>query len=287
MKEDYYMRYIIIFCLTIGIFCSCRDANTQSFIQGSKIKVQNDAQTVCTRFPPPEGTYQKEYNDSSFSHYLRHFKLLPSDQKVELFDGSLKPNQSAHAAVLDIDVGKRDLQQCADAIMRLRAEFLYSINEHEKIHFNFTNGFRADYSTWKKGNRIKVSGNEVDWVSTEKDHSGYDSFKKYLEIVFAYAGTQSLSQELKHKKLKDIVIGDVFIFGGFPGHAVIVMDIAYDKKGIDKYFLLAQSFMPAQQIHILKNPSNNKLNPWYSTKEIGDQLITPEWTFKVEDLMSF
>jgi hypothetical protein len=30
-------------------------------------------------------------------------------------------------------------------------------------------------------------------------------------------------------------------------------------------FLLAQkSYMPAQDIHILVNPSNDKLGPWYS-----------------------
>lgn len=35
-----------------------------------------------------------------------------------LYNGSQKPNQSVHYAVFDIDVGKEDLQQCADAVMR-------------------------------------------------------------------------------------------------------------------------------------------------------------------------
>jgi len=280
------MRKLLFIYIVLCLTTACGDANTQT-LHVSSIKIQEDVNTVCTRFPPPIGTYQKEYGTNSFSHYLRHFKLLPSGQKVKLYDGSLKSNQFAHAAVLDMDVGNRDLQQCADAIMRLRAEYLYKNKQFDKIHFNFTNGFKADYNTWKNGHSIKVVGNKVNWVSTNRAHSGYESFRKYLNMVFGYAGTQSLSQELKPKKLKEIVIGDVFIFGGFPGHAVIVMDIAYDKNGVDKYFLLAQSYMPAQQIHILKNPNNKKISPWYSTKEIRNQLITPEWTFNISDLKSF
>jgi hypothetical protein len=36
--------------------------------------------------------------------------------------------------------------------------------------------------------------------------------------------------------------------------------------------------MPAQDIHVLKNPKSADGTPWYST-EIGDQLVTPEWVF--------
>ena len=49
--------------------------------------------------------------------------------------------------------------------------------------------------------------------------------------------------------------GDVFIKGGSPGHAVIVVDVAIYTQTGKKVFLLAQSYMPAQQIHILVNPA--------------------------------
>ena len=51
-------------------------------------------------------------------------------------------------------------------------------------------------------------------------------------------------------------IGDVFIKGGFPGHAVVVLDMAENDRTGQRVFLLAQSYMPAQDIHIMKNPTN-------------------------------
>lgn len=71
--------------------------------------------------------------------------------------------------------------------------------------------------------------------------------------------------------------GDVFIKGGFPGHAMIVVDIAVNNKG-QKIFMPAQSYMPAQDIHIVKNPMNENLGPWYELPA-GDKIITPEWVF--------
>ena len=43
-------------------------------------------------------------------------------------------------------------------------------------------------------------------------------------------------------------IGDVLIQGGSPGHAVIVVDMAENPATGEKLYLLAQSYMPAQDI---------------------------------------
>ena len=109
-------------------------------------------------------------------------------------------------AVIDIDVGKRDLQQCADAIMRLRAEWLFAANRKQDIRFNDTEGRRLSFAA--------------------RRDSGYASFRKYMDYVFAYAGTYSLERELKPAPLPKLQAGDVFIKGGFPGHAVLVADVA-------------------------------------------------------------
>jgi Domain of unknown function (4846) len=101
-----------------------------------------------------------------------------------------------------------------------------------------------------------------------------------------YAGTLSLSKELKSKQVKDLSIGDVFIQGGSPGHAVIVVDVAIKGSNGEKVFLLAQSYMPAQEIHVLVNPNDGGFSPWYSA-DFGEELVTPEWTFKRDMLKQF
>lgn len=191
-----------------------------------------------------------------------------------------------HEAVIDLDVGERDLQQCADAVIRLRAEYLYARQEYDKIHFNFTNGFRADYSKWLEGYRITVNGNEAKWVKKTGYSNDYESFRDYLEVVFAYAGTLSLSHELEHVELSGMKPGDVLIQGGSPGHCVLVIDMAEKADTKEKVFMLAQSYMPAQDIHILQNPDDRELSPWYrlgNTKE----LKTPEWIFEAGNLQRF
>ncbi len=248
-------------------------------------RINNAGQTVNTRINAPTGYKRTSITAGSFGEYLRQLKLKPHLSKVLLYDGTPKYNQDAHLAVVRMDIGNRNLQQCADAIMRLRAEYLYKQKQYQRIHFKFTNGFVAIYSKWKDGYRIKVSGNKVTWVKTAKASTDYVSFRKYLDIVFTYAGTLSLEKELIPVQYSDIRIGDVFIKGGSPGHAVMVVDMAINKSG-RKVFLLAQSYMPAQEIQILKNPDNENLSPWYDLSET-DILLTPEWTFSKLNLKRF
>jgi hypothetical protein len=105
-----------------------------------------------------------------------------------------------------------------------------------------------------------------------------------MNMVFQYAGSASLSKELKSVPNEDIQPGDVFIQGGSPGHAVQVMDVVKNAEG-KKLFLLAQSYMPAQEMHVLVNLKNDAISPWYEIPE--GELITPEWTFPANSLKRF
>ena len=238
------------------------------------------------RILPPESYTRVEALPTSFAHYLRHLPLKPHRAPVLLHNGTSKRNQSVHAAVLNLDVGTRDLQQCADAVMRLRAEYLFAQGRLNDIHFNFTSGFHADFSRWAKGERIRIQGNAASWYAGAASDASHKSLRQFLDVVYSYAGTRSLEKELKPVPIADVQAGDVFIHGGSPGHAVIVMDVAVNAGG-EKIFLLAQSYMPAQDIHVLVNPSNADLSPWYAVREIGDVLETPEWEFSVRELRRF
>ena len=168
--------------------------------------------------------------------------------------------------------------------MRMRSEFLFSKKEFQKIHFNYTNGTKVSFEDWRNGKQPEVKGNRVEFIEGHEKDDSYLNFKKYLIQIFTYAGTASLETEMKTISMKELNIGDVFIQGGFPGHAVLVVDMA-EREG-EKIYLIAQSYMPAQEFHILKNPNNEDLSPWYQLVE-SEPIYTPEWEFSPTDLRRF
>ncbi|HNT66725.1 MAG TPA: DUF4846 domain-containing protein [bacterium] len=232
----------------------------------------------------PCGYRRIAVGDSSFAAWLRNLPLKAVGEPVRLYDGRLKFDQSVHYRVLDIDIGRHDLQQCADAVMRLAAEYLYSRKRWNDIAFDFTSGDRAYYSEWLRGKRPQVRGNSVTWSFRSVPDSSYQNFRAYLEMVFRYAGTYSLAREtLPVADLTRVQAGDLFIQGGFPGHAILVVDVAEHMQSGEKLMLLAQSYMPAQNIHILNNPCETQVHPWYTIGRRAE-LSTPEWRFKWSDL---
>lgn len=243
--------------------------------------------SIAGSFLPPKGYTRTVVEPGSYADWLRNLPLKESGARVLLYNGAEKPNQNFHAAVIDIDTGTRDLQQCADAIMRLRAEYLFSVARFDAIEFRFTSGNPSPYVRWRAGYRPAISGNMVRWVRRAKPDSRYPAFRAYLDSVFTYAGTESLSGELEQRPaLQQMQIGDVFIKGGSPGHALVVVDMAENRETGDKLFMIAQSYMPAQDIHILHNLNDSGLSPWYKVN-FGTQLRTPEWEFSGSQLMHF
>ncbi len=284
----------VVLLLAILISQACGQSPSLVKADGRSSEVQihatpfiSPSNTILTRFQIPEGYERKVTDSSSFATFLRNLQLKEKDAPVKYYDGRIKPNNKVYAAVVDLPIGKRDLHQCADAVMRLRAQYLYEQKKYDSIHFNFTNGFLADYSNWRSGKRIVVKGNLVEWKPGGLPSDSPEDFWKYLEMVFSYAGTASLEKEMKSIALSEMRIGDVFIQGGFPGHAVIVVDLAVHKTTKEKTFLLAQSYMPAQEIQILHNPNHTGSDAWYDLSDISNSLITPEWTFDRTHLKRF
>jgi len=279
-KKPIYKTLLLAVFTSSFIFLLACVPSTQSNI------INETGNTIENRFKVPEGHIRIPATEGSFAKYLRSLPLKKHLSKVMLYNGTPKINQSAHEAVVDLKIGKKNLHQCADAVMRLRAEYLYAQHDFAKIHFNFTNGFECRYDKWMEGYRVAISGNKTSWVKTRNKDLSYPVFWAYLEQVFSYAGTLSLSKELKRITVAEIQPGDVFIFGGSPGHAVIVVDMAIKRKTGKKIFMLAQSYMPAQEIQVLKNPNNKELSPWYSL-DFGEKLETPEWDFTDTELKRF
>ncbi len=240
-----------------------------------------DGKDIISRFPPPNGFDVAKEAESSFGYFLQHLPLKADGELVTYYDGSKKPNYNVYAAVIDLPIGTKNLHQCADAVIRLRADYLNSQNLDDNISFHFTNGFLAEYSKWKKGNRIVVNGNQVQWKAGNPKQ---DDYWAYLEQVFMYAGTLSLEKELQSKSIESLNIGDVFIRGGSPGHAVIVVNKATNSSTGEIAYMLAQSYMPAQELQVLYYP--NTKNVWYFVTD-KEKINTPEWTFNSSQLKSF
>ncbi|MEK7270494.1 MAG: DUF4846 domain-containing protein [Planctomycetota bacterium] len=192
---------------------------------------------------------------------------------------------ASHAAIVDIDTGSRDLQQCADSVIRLRAEYLFSRGRFDAVSFKFTSGDPARYADWRAGLRPEISGSRVEWKKKTAPNPSYHSFRAYLDVVFTYAGTLSLERELRSvPRVSDLRAGDIFIQGGSPGHAVIVADVAENPSTSARAFVLVQGFMPAQDIHIVRNQSTG--TPWYPAS-FGETLSTPHWAFAAKSLRRF
>jgi hypothetical protein len=246
-----------------------------------------DGMEIATRIGVPPGFERVEVAAGSFAEYLRQLPLKPDGAPVLYYDGREKRNAGVYVAVVEMSLGDRDLQQCADAIMRLRGEYFWERGEYDKIEFNFTNGFPVPYSKWMEGYRISFTGNTASWYKKTSPSNTYDDFLRYMEIIFAYAGTLSLEQVLQPVEIASIQIGDVLIRGGSPGHAVLVVDIAENKNTGEKLYLLAQSYMPAQDTQLLANPSDTDISPWYALSEAAGEIRTPEWTFSRDQLRRF
>jgi hypothetical protein len=284
-EERGFMKHIILLALPI-LFASCTEVGEDAMesIPYQSNLVNKQGKTLQERFKTPDG-YERVGVDA-FGKYLRNLPLKPHGSMVHYYDGKVKDKPGVYEAVVHMDIGKQNLQQCADAIMRLRAEYLLAAGEADKIHFNFTNGFNAEYAKWRQGYRIAINGNSVSWTKRANVGDSYTSFRSYMDVVFSYAGTMSLSKELKPVAYAAMQPGDVFIIGGSPGHAVIVVDMAKNRAG-KKLYMLAQSYMPAQDIQILCNPNNKDLSPWYELDESVNAVITPEWDFTAGDLKRF
>lgn len=292
-------KIILLLIISIILFSGCRntyiinssnsDNNSSITTNTNKINekdtaskpnyINPDGMEISTRFNLPQGFTRTKGTD--YENFIRSFKLLPNKSPVLLYDGSKKSNQNSHLAVLNLDVGEKNLQQCADSIIRLRCEFLFETEQFDAITYHLTNGDEFPYIKYRDGYRLKVEGNKTWLEKTASYDDSYETFRKYLDILFCYAGTYSLDKESKSIGKSDMQIGDIFIKGGSPGHCVMVMDMCENADG-EKMFLLGQGYMPAQQMHILKKPNSDC--PWYSLDELEYPLETPEYIFYNECL---
>jgi hypothetical protein len=229
------------------------------------------------RFAPPPGFARVAAAPGTFAAYLRAMRLLPEGALVVDYAGRPLYDQGRHAriaAVVDIDVGSRDLQQCADTIVRLHAEWRYAGGERN-LSYRTATGTTLSYREWLAGGRAIATGAKL--VVERKAAAKKDdrqAFRQWLDEVFAWANTASLERDGARVALKDVQGGDFFVASGRPfGHAVLVADVAKDERG-RLALLLVQGFMPAQSVHVLRATDQTA---WFVVEPDAAEVTTPFW----------
>lgn len=232
------------------IFLSCGNVSLPEF------------QTSNANLLLPVKDMVKKYEVHSWQYFLQHLPIV--DKPVLDYKGQPIPYQEKHVGIIPYDVGKADLQQCADALMRLRTEYLFEQKRYDEIGFHFVSGNFYSWNDYCKGLRPLAKGNRVTFTTSSPSEKNHGSLRRYLDIVYSYASTISLSKELK--TAKDFEIGTVVIHAGSPGHCFIIIDEAIDKAG-DKIYKLAEGYTPAQSIYVLRNLNEEEVSPWYKLKK--------------------
>lgn len=260
--------FITLFGITVLLIVSFKHISAETSIRSAPSHnfTKVIPVTKIGDIPLPDSFTRVNVLQGSFAEWLRGISLRKNNI-VHLYNGQPVAQQELHYAVLDISTGDKDLQQCADAVMRLRAEYFFSRKEYSKIAFGEgRNMYRFNYPT----ENIEAIGGL------------HTMLLKYLETVFIKCGTYTVDAMTKPVTINDMQPGDVFIKAGSPGHTMIVADVAKNNEG-EKIYLLVQSYMPAQDIHIVINPNNKTLSPWYTASAVRE-VVTPGWIFTPNQL---
>ncbi|AEH00356.1 DUF4846 domain-containing protein [Lacinutrix sp. 5H-3-7-4] len=269
MKKYLFAIILVLVFILLGFYFK-PVKQTVTYISKSIVShadlINKDSLTIKSRVKLPNGYKRILYKKGSFQEYLQNYNLKPFGSKIINFDDSEYYWQRGHIGILDLPVPKNGLQQCADALIRIRSEYLWDANRQDEIGFNFTSGHYCSWIEYAKGYRPKVSGNKVTFSKTATANYSKSNFYKYLNLIYMYSGTLSLSQELEPiTNIKELKIGDMLIIGGSPGHIVMLADEAINNKN-EKLFLLIQGNTPAQSVHLVKNLEDSKISPWYNLK---------------------
>jgi hypothetical protein len=277
--------FIILAAYTVQYKPLEKYSNTENRSLNSTSLIHKDSLTIFTRVDVPHGYRRVNYPNGSFQEYLRHYNLKPFGSKIMNYDDSEYVWQGGHIGVLEIPVPKNGLQQCADALIRIRSEYLWENNRTDEIGFNFTSGHYCSWSKYAEGYRPKINGSKVVFSKTATINYSKENFYNYLNLIYMYSGTLSLFNELKSIDDSDLQIGDMLIKGGSPGHIVMICDEVVNDKG-EKLFLLFQGNTPAQSVHLVKNLENSKISPWYKLKK-DTEISVSNYTFSSSKFVRF
>ena len=159
------MKKIILILLGV-LLTACAPSST---IKNKKY-INSEGMTLETRIFVPEG-YQREQSD--FAHFLQNYPLKKNGSPILLYNGKKKFNQSSQIGVFKLPLENENLQQCADSVMRVYAEYYGHTKQYDKIQFHLSDGFLLSYNKWREGNRVVIKNDHASYVKSASYDDSY------------------------------------------------------------------------------------------------------------------
>ncbi len=252
--------------------------------------INEEENTIATRFNAPEGYTVVSYEEGSFAEYIRNYQLKEFGKKALYYnENSGEFSNSGETSTVGVFQQRDKLtrwQQCADTAIMLYAEWLWDNEEYDKIAFEFTNGFLCEYTRWAEGDRPNSSYKGWNNGAKPEDYSR-ENFLKYLDIVYQYASTTSLKVQFGQvEDYESLKPGDIVVANSDElkeaankvspelgaqityGHAMIVANIAVNDAG-EKVFMLVEGNTPATEAAVVMNPDASQ-GMWFKLDENGE-----------------
>lgn len=262
------------------------DPHRYRWLGADNLKFPPAVDALEARFPNPPGYVRVPVTPGSFAEWLRGLPLAAPGTPVLSHAGDtvFAGDDAYVAGVVAIDVGAGDLQQSADAVIRLNGEWLWSTDQLNAISYKSTTKLDMPFSRWAKGQRLLAAGPNMGWVVKGKPKDPtYGDFRQYIDAVMLWSNNVSLA--LRATRVEDpakLAAGDFFLQTRGKGHAIVVLDVAQKPTG-ERVALLGQSLQsPAQSIHVMR------LGPataWFSMRPPNPVLTPRADEFLWTDLM--
>jgi hypothetical protein len=236
-------------------------------VAGAQSFIRQGSQTVIGRFGAPTGYQRIDTIPHSFAFFLQRLPLLPSGTPVKFYDG-VTDTTCRPAAIIDMDISDKNLQQSVQSAIRLWAEYLFEQQRLPDIHFHINNGELIPYEQWAQGMKLVIN-QKTHWTKTPSNPSQYRTFRRYLNFIFTHSDFQTLLRDMEPVPLRNIASGNVLTSGGgMENYVAMVLDVAAHRHTGEIMVLLVSGGNPAKSMYVLQNPVDNKTTgAWFPVKD--------------------
>lgn len=192
----------------------------------------------------PEGYTREQTETGSYAHFVQHLPVRLGKQ-VETVRGMRTYTDMLAVIDLPLLFPNQDLEQCADWAMRLWAAYHRQNDRLDHLYlFNY-------------------SGKPVYFKGQSR------SYRSFLQWAFAYSNSHSLKQGAVRVEANDLRPGDMLVqneTGGI-GHVSVILDMCRNAGG-NTLYRIGFSYMPAQEMRVLKAPRGYGESGWFTLEGI-------------------